>query len=165
MYVFRVGIRIYIYLLSKPWFLTYRLSSLTCPLSPVTCHLSPVSYHLSADHHYMIPDSLGEALNITKRQTLVFFILNIGKPAAPTYEKTLTHPFVNYLYSAVTPKQLKKVLPVIKQTILTFFRDSKSWRASKSLYWFKSYGIFAEWVDFAYWWSCIRKGLCLQPAQ
>ena len=22
-----------------------------------------------------------------------------------------------------------------------------------------------EWVDFAHWWSCIGKGLCLQPAQ
>ena len=40
-----------------------------------------------------------------------------------------------------------------------FFRDSKSWRASKSLYWFKSYGNFAEWVDFEYWWSCTRNGL------
>ena len=40
-----------------------------------------------------------------------------------------------------------------------FFRDYKSWRASKSLYWFKSYGDFAEWVDFAYWWSGIGKGL------
>ena len=32
-------------------------------------------------------------------------------------------------------------------------------------YWFKSYADFAEWVDFDYWWSCIRKGLRLQPAQ
>ena len=30
---------------------------------------------------------------------------------------------------------------------------------------FKSYGNFAEWVDFAYWWCCIGKGLCLQPVQ
>ena len=29
----------------------------------------------------------------------------------------------------------------------------------------QSYGDFAEWVDFAYWWSCIWKGLRLQPAQ
>ena len=36
--------------------------------------------------------------------------------------------------------------------------------ASKLLYWFKSYGNFAELVDFAYWWSCIGKGLSLQPA-
>ena len=36
-----------------------------------------------------------------------------------------------------------------------FFRDSKSGRASKPLYWFKSNGNFAEWVNFAYWWSCI----------
>ena len=26
-------------------------------------------------------------------------------------------------------------------------------------YWFKRYGYFSEWVDFAYWWSCIGKGL------
>ena len=40
-----------------------------------------------------------------------------------------------------------------------FFRESKSLRASKLLYWFKSYGHFAAWADFAYRWSCIRKGL------
>ena len=51
------------------------------------------------------------------------------------------------------------VLPVKKQLYWHIFRDSKSWRASKSLYWFKSYGDFAEWVDFAYCWSCIGKGL------
>ena len=27
------------------------------------------------------------------------------------------------------------------------------------LNWFQSYGNFAEWVDCAYWWSCIGKGL------
>ena len=33
-------------------------------------------------------------------------------------------------------------------------------------YWFKSGSSnFAEWVDFAYWLSCIGKGLRLQPAQ
>jgi hypothetical protein len=32
-------------------------------------------------------------------------------------------------------------------------------------FWFKNYGDFAEWVDFAYWWSFIGKGLRLQPAQ
>ena len=31
--------------------------------------------------------------------------------------------------------------------------------------WFQSYGDFAEWVDFACWWSFIGKGLRLQPAQ
>ena len=69
---------------------------------------------------------------------------------------------LKYLYGAVTPKQFKMVLPVIKQTIFTFFKDSKSWRASKPLYRFKSYGNFAERVNFAYWWSCIGKGLRLQ---
>ena len=28
-----------------------------------------------------------------------------------------------------------------------------------------SKGDFAEWVDFASWWSCIGKGLRLHPAQ
>ena len=45
------------------------------------------------------------------------------------------------------------------------FGDSKSQRASKLHYWFKSYGDFAEWVDFAPWWSFIWKGLRLQAAQ
>ena len=43
--------------------------------------------------------------------------------------------------------------------------DFKYQRASKLHYCFKSYGDFAELVDFAYWWSCIGKGLRLQPAQ
>ena len=30
---------------------------------------------------------------------------------------------------------------------------------------YKIYGNFEERVDFAYWWSFIGKGLCLQPAQ
>ena len=33
--------------------------------------------------------------------------------------------------------------------MLQFLGDSKSQRASKSHFWFKSYGDFAEWVDFA----------------
>ena len=36
-------------------------------------------------------------------------------------------------------------------------RNSKSQRASKLHCWFKSYANLAEWVDFAYWWSFIRK--------
>ena len=31
--------------------------------------------------------------------------------------------------------------------------------------WFQRYDDFAGGVDFAYWWSCIGKGLRLQPAQ
>ena len=29
----------------------------------------------------------------------------------------------------------------------------------KGHHWFKSYSHLTEWVDFAYWWSCIGKGL------
>ena len=49
--------------------------------------------------------------------------------------------------------------------VTIFLGDSKSRRASKSHYWFKSYGDFAEWVDSSHWWSFIGKGLLLQPAQ
>ena len=47
------------------------------------------------------------------------------------------------------------VLSVIKHNVLQFVRflDYKSWGASKSHYWFKRYGDFAEWMDFAYCWS------------
>ena len=56
---------------------------------------------------------------------------------------------------------VKMLLPVIKQTTLSFLS-----RSSKLLYWFKRYGDFAEWVDFAYWWSCIWKGLpCSQHSR
>ena len=37
--------------------------------------------------------------------------------------------------------------------VTIFLGDSKSQRASNLHYWFKSYNNFAEWVDFAYWWS------------
>ena len=43
--------------------------------------------------------------------------------------------------------------------------DFKSQRASKSHHWLKNNGHFSEGLDFAYWWSCIRKGLRPQPAQ
>ena len=33
-----------------------------------------------------------------------------------------------------------------------------SGRASKSHYWFKSYGDFAELVDFSYWWRFSGEG-------
>jgi hypothetical protein len=46
-----------------------------------------------------------------------------------------------------------------------FFKNLKFQRISNPLYWFKSYRDFVEWVDFANWWSCIGKGLRLQPAQ
>ena len=43
---------------------------------------------------------------------------------------------------------------------IDYLGESKSRRAYKSHYWFKSYGDFAELVDFAYWWP-IGKGLRL----
>ena len=49
-------------------------------------------------------------------------------------------------------------LSVIKYTMLQFLGDSKYRRASKLHCWLKSYGDFAKWVDFAYWWSFCREG-------
>ena len=48
--------------------------------------------------------------------------------------------------------------------IYNIFGDSKSQRASKFHYWFKSCGDFAEWVDFAYWWSFIAAGSAIKGA-
>ena len=84
--------------------------------------------------------------------------------------KRMTH-LINYLLNdeavyrtAPATPGLLITLPVIKKC-QHFFRNSKYWRASKSLNWFKSYGKFAEWLDFAYWWSCTGKCLRLQPAK
>ena len=41
---------------------------------------------------------------------------------------------------------------------------SKSWRASKSHQWFKSYSHFTEGVDFAYWWSFSGGGSAINGA-
>ena len=42
---------------------------------------------------------------------------------------------------------------------------SESQTILKSYHWYNSYGDFATCVDFAYWRSCMRKGLRLQPVQ
>ena len=61
------------------------------------------------------------------------------------------------------PKRLKMVLPVIKKTILTFLKGFWILKGIKIAVWVKSYVDFAAWdLD---WWSCIWKGLRLQPAK
>ena len=56
-----------------------------------------------------------------------------------------------------------------KSTFLWLFHKDqelyKSRRERKSHQCFDSYSHFTEGVDFAYWWSCIWKGLRLQRAQ
>ena len=42
--------------------------------------------------------------------------------------------------------------------------DSKSQRASKLHYWFKRYGDFTEWVDFALGWSFSSGGSAINGA-
>ena len=53
----------------------------------------------------------------------------------------------------------------LKIDYVTILRRFYSRRASKSHYWFKSYGDFAELVYFAYWWSFSGEILRLQLAQ
>ena len=86
--------------------------------------------------------------------------------------KDLHHSFINWvilflpqLYSAATPKRLEITLSGTIKLCHSYKRLSKSWKATKLHHWFKSYGHFIEGVDFAYWWSCIGKGLRLQPPQ
>ena len=57
------------------------------------------------------------------------------------------------------------VLPVKSNQCYTGLGLFKSQRTYKYLHWLKSYGYYAEWVDFAYWWSCIRKDLRVQLVQ
>ena len=66
---------------------------------------------------------------------------------------------LQYIYGAITPKQLKMVLPLIKQTILTFFWDSVSWRASKSLYWVQKLRQFCWTGGFCLLVELHREGL------
>ena len=58
-----------------------------------------------------------------------YLLANPGKARACSTNTSVTRWFIHslilqfkYLYGAVTPKQLKMVLAVIKQTILTFFQ-------------------------------------------
>ena len=57
------------------------------------------------------------------------------------------------------------VLPVIKQTILTFFWDSKSWRGSKSPVLVQKLRRFCWMVGFCLLVELHREGCALQPAQ
>ena len=97
-----------------------------------------------------------------------------GKARGCSTNTCVTHWFTDSFIHSFTDPLVRMSLwrrhsqTVIKGSIQSywqFFRDSKYWRASKSLYWFKSYSDFAERVFFAYWWSFIGKGLRLQSAQ
>ena len=48
---------------------------------------------------------------------------------------------------------------------LTGLGHLNSRRTYNMHYWFKSNVNLSEWVDLASWWSCIREGLGLRPAQ
>ena len=94
----------------------------------------------------------GEARGCSKNTSVIHSIID-----------SVTDPLWKYLYSAATPKWLEMVLSV-KWTVLNFSGDSKSRRASKSHYWCRSYGNFAELVDFAYWWSFSGGGSAIKGA-
>ena len=122
--------------------------------------------------------------------TVCLFSPQPGVSTQPIKTKPISRPrhsqglLCNHLHQSLTDSFIKSLIlfenictaPARPNSWLWWFhlwnrlcweivRDSKSQRASKSYYWFKSYGDFDERGDFAYWWSCIGKGLRLQPAQ
>ena len=60
-----------------------------------------------------------------------------------------------------SPKDQRWCIPSKKLLCCTGSAYFKSQRISKLSHWFKSCDSFAEWVNFAYWWSYIGKGLQL----
>ena len=72
---------------------------------------------------------------------------------------------IQYIHSiSVSPSKVnipynKKLLNTGWWLCCTGLGHSKLQRMTKLHNWFKSYGNFNEWVDFALWWSCIGKGL------
>ena len=84
---------------------------------------------------------------------------------------SVTHWFIHSFSNPLLPTALRRRhTQTVRDSTSSYKIDhviviSKSWRASKWHHWFTSYGHFTEAVDFAYWWSCIWKGLRLQPAQ
>ena len=98
-------------------------------------------------------DSHSESLPISRpgrRQGLLYkhLIHSLTHPLVPTALQRHHVQTVRDSFSSHSDKELLK-----------------SQRASKSHPWFKSNGHFSEGADFANWWSCIGKGLRLQPVQ
>ena len=79
--------------------------------------------------------------------------------------KWLSDGLWKYLYSAATPWRLKMMLIVIKYTILQFFRRFLILKGIPIGLLVQTLWQFCWIGGFAYWWSCIGKGLRLQPAQ
>ena len=55
--------------------------------------------------------------------------------------------------------------PIHKKDSVTQVIEFKISNNIKLHHWLKIYGLFAKWVEFAFWWSYIGKSLSLQPAQ
>ena len=84
-------------------------------------------------------------------------ILNPESPIPNLQFQIPNCSFHPQLYILSVSSLMVKMLPIIKKIYRHLFRHYKSWRTSKSLYWFKSYGNFSEWVDFAYWGDSMSK--------
>ena len=53
-----------------------------------------------------------------------------------------------------------KGINILSRTFITLYKTDKVLNIGFSCFFF-----YTEGVDFAYWWSCIGKGVRLQPAQ
>ena len=113
--------------------------------------------------------------SITKvlRKILIKVISSTGqsqgllyKPLCHSLIKSVHEPFpptVLWRRNAQTVRDSSSRYKIDYLIVIKNFLNPK--RVSQSRQWFKSYSHFTEGVDFAYWWSYIRKGLSLQRAQ
>ena len=98
----------------------------------------------------------GEARDCSTNSLVIHSLIQwVLKPFLPTF---LRRRHAKTVRGSSSSYKTDYVIVIKKQL-------SKYWRVSKSHQWFNSYGHFTEGMDLAYWWSCIGKGLCLQPAQ
>ena len=73
---------------------------------------------------------------------------------------SLSHPLVRIFLRCRHAQMIKNCASSHKTNYIDIILEILNLEEHfKLLYWFKSYGACAKWVDFSYWWSCIGKGL------
>ena len=126
--------------------------------SKLSTKLDHVNDRIELDLPDLVANALHKVDQISSYIYVYLFFSRPGRSQGLLYKHlrhSLIHLFIHsvilqlkYLHGAATPQWLEMVLSVIYHN---FCGDSKSRRTSKLHYWFKSYGDFAEWVDFSYW--------------
>ena len=108
---------------------------------PILCHMSRVPCHVSH---------------------ITYFLANLGKARGCSTNTYVINSFIPSWFEKISLWRRHAFMvedgAFSHKICYNFQGDSKSGRASKLYNWFKSYGDFAEWVDFVYWWSFSREG-------